>query len=159
MEVIAEYRFEQQLDDKALRLCLKEHEIDTRRLSRFTALALLGALPLRGYLNEESAIYLGSSFNSPTKFWKLFNNLMLRGMPSPLDFMANISNAATFQLAQSLNLNGTSLFLALEKSQLSQLFELAELDLSVNQTALVGWVFEHYRQDQKDESVWWVVKR
>ncbi|WP_269902546.1 hypothetical protein [Rodentibacter haemolyticus] len=41
---------------------------------------------------------------------------------------------------------------------MTKLFELAELDLAPDQTELIGWVFEGYRQNQQDESIWWVVK-
>ena len=47
-------------DDKSLRQELKTYGVDARRLSRFTQLALLGALPLKAYLAEKSGIYLGS---------------------------------------------------------------------------------------------------
>ena len=36
-------------DDKSLRQELKTYGVDARRLSRFTQLALLGALPLKAY--------------------------------------------------------------------------------------------------------------
>lgn len=88
----------------------------------------------------------------------MFNNLLQEHLPSPLDFMANINNAAVFQIAQSLDLQGAGIFLALEKNEIAKLFELAELDLALDQTALIGWVFEHPQQHQRDESCWWVVK-
>lgn len=158
MEVIAEFQVTEQLDDKTLRQRLKELGVDARRLSRFTQLALLGALNLREFVNGESAVYLGSNFNSPSKFYKMFNNLLQEHLPSPLDFMANINNAAVFQIAQSLDLQGAGIFLALEKHEMAKLFDLAELDLAPNQTALIGWVFEHPQQHQRDESCWWVVR-
>ncbi|QPB43501.1 beta-ketoacyl-[acyl-carrier-protein] synthase family protein [Rodentibacter haemolyticus] len=158
MEVIAEFQLKEWLDDKTLRSRLKVQGVEARRLSRFTQLALLGALSLKDYVNEESAVYLGSSFNSPTKFQKMFDHLMQQQLPSPLDFMANINNAVVFHIAQTLHLQGVSVFLAMEKKQLTKLFELAELDLAPDQTALIGWVFEGYRQNQQDESIWWVVK-
>ena len=98
------------MDDKTLRQQLKAHGVDARRLSRFTQLALLGALPLKPYLTEKSGIYLGSPFNSPGKFDKMFRQLTAQNLSSPLDFMANINNAATFQLAQTLQIHGNSLF-------------------------------------------------
>ncbi|WGE91014.1 hypothetical protein [Actinobacillus genomosp. 1] len=158
MEVIAEFQVTEQLDDKTLRQRLKELGVDARRLSRFTQLALLGALNLREFVNGESAVYLGSNFNSPSKFYKMFNNLLQEHLPSPLDFMANINNAAVFQIVQSLDLQGAGIFLALEKHEITKLFDLAELDLAPNQTALIGWVLEHSQQYQQDESCWWVVR-
>lgn len=44
------------VDDKTLRLRLKEQGLDARRLSRFTQLALLGAIPLKPYINENTGI-------------------------------------------------------------------------------------------------------
>ncbi|WP_293731006.1 hypothetical protein [uncultured Actinobacillus sp.] len=158
MEIIAQYELNEPLDDKTLRQQLKSLGVDARRLSRFTQLALLSALSLREHLTQESRFYLGASFNSPSKFFKMFNNLMQENIPSPLDFMANINNAATFQIAQSLNLQGATVFLALEKENVAQLFQLAELDLNAGETALIGWVCEHLEGNLPDQSIWWVVR-
>ncbi len=159
MEIIAQYELSETLDDKALRQRLKAQGVDVRRLSRFSQLALLGALSLREYLTADTRLYLGAAFNSPSKFYKMFNNLMQDDLPSPLDFMANINNAATFQIAQSLNLQNSSIFLALEKGEVEQLFQLAALDLSKGQTALIGWVCEHSIDNSLDQSVWWMIKQ
>lgn len=158
MEIIAQYELNEPLDDKSLRQQLKALGVDARRLSRFTQLALLGALSLREHLTAESCLYLGSSFNSPSKFFKIFNSLVQDDLPGPLDFMANINNAATFQITQNLNLQGTSIFLALEKENVEQLFQLAELDLDEGQTALIGWVCEYLEGNLLDQSIWWVVR-
>lgn len=147
------------LEDKALRLALKELGIDARRMSRFTQLALLGALPLKDKIKHNTAIYLGSSFSSPSKFNKMFHNLQSENIPSPLDFMANLNNAATFHLSQSLKTENTSLFLAIDSENYWQPLKLAELDLSINsrQNALVGWAFEHYLPDQQEGCCCWLV--
>lgn len=158
MEIVAQFELHEPIDDKMLRQHLKIKGIDARRLSRFTQLALFGALELQSYLSEDSCIYLGSSFNSPSKFFKMFNGLMMENVPSPLDFAANISNATVFQLAKTLKLQGTSLFLALEKLQLPQLVQLAQLDVQPNQTALIGWVLEDINDIANDESQWWVIR-
>ncbi|OOH90650.1 hypothetical protein BMT54_04235 [Pasteurellaceae bacterium 15-036681] len=147
--------------DKELRTLLKEQGIDARRLSRFTQLALLGAYPLKAQLSENSPIYLASSFSSPSKFNKIFHSVIEQNLPSPLDFMANLNNSATFQLAQSLQTQGATLFLAINEQNYSQPLQLAWLDLAENseQTALVGWVFEHSAENQQEGSVWFVVSR
>ena len=149
------------LPDKALRSLLKQQGIDARRLSRFTQLALLGALPLKDRLDSESNIYLGSSFSSPSKFNKMFHGLMAQNLPSPLDFMANLNNSANFQLAQTLQIQGNSLFLAVDQHNYPQPLQLAWLDLIEDsaQTALVGWAFEHYAEGQQEGSLWLVVNR
>ena len=90
------------VDDKTLRQQLKEQGLDARRLSRFTQLGFAGAIPLKPYIDENTGIYLGSLFNSPNKFDKMFHQLMEQNLPSPLDFMANINNAATFPTDSNL---------------------------------------------------------
>ncbi|POY41669.1 hypothetical protein [Avibacterium endocarditidis] len=92
-----------------LRQQLKAFGVDARRLSKFTQLCLLGALPLKPYITPNTAIYLASPFNSPSKFNKLFHQLMTQDLPSPLDFMANLNNATVFQLAQLLQTTGNSI--------------------------------------------------
>ena len=148
------------IDDKTLRQQLKAHGVDARRLSRFTQLALLGALPLKPYLTEKSGIYLGSPFNSPSKFDKMFRQLTTQNLPSPLDFMANINNAATFQLAQTLQIRGNSLFLAVNQHSLWQPLQLALLDLEQQEmpSALVGWVLEN-DNGQQEGACFWVVSK
>ena len=148
------------IDDKTLRQQLKAHGVDARRLSRFTQLALLGALPLKPYLTEKSGIYLGSPFNSPSKFDKMFRQLTTQNLPSPLDFMANINNAATFQLAQTLQIRGNSLFLAVNQHSLWQPLQLALLDLEQQEipSALVGWVLEN-NNGQQEGACFWIVSK
>lgn len=158
METLKHYQLDRNLDDKTLRQCLKEKGVDARRLSRFSQLALLGVLELDVAISPDTPIYLGSHFNSPSKFRKLFEQLMEQDLPSPLDFMANINNAATFAIANHFQITAPTLFLILEQNQQQQLFELAELDLKQRQTALIGWVVEGEYSNQQDQSRWWYVK-
>ena len=148
------------MDDKTLRQQLKAHGVDARRLSRFTQLALLSALPLKPYLTEKSGIYLGSPFNSPGKFDKMFRQLTAQNLSSPLDFMANINNAATFQLAQTLQIHGNSLFLAVNQQTIWQPLRLALLDLEQQEmpSALVGWVLEN-DNGQQEGACFWIVSK
>lgn len=147
------------LDDKTLRQQLKEQGVDARRLSRFSQLALLGALPLKAQIRPNTAIYLGSSFASPSKFNKMFHQLNQQNLPSPLDFMANLNNAATFQLAQTLQTTGSSIFVAINRHNLLQPLQLALLDLASQSCdqALVGWVFENPDETQASGSIWWLI--
>lgn len=142
------------LDDKTYRTELKQQGVDARRLSRFTQLALLGALPLKNHIQRDTALYLGSSFSSPSKFHKMFQQLTEHDLPSPLDFMANLNNAATFQLAKTLGISGSSLFLAINRQHYWQPLQLALTDLALEptQTALVGWAFEYYPSTQPCEN-------
>ena len=150
------------VDDKTLRMRLKEQGLDARRLSRFTQLALLGAIPLKPYINENTGIYLGSFFNSPSKFDKMFHQLMEQNLPSPLDFMANINNAATFQLTQTLQTSANSVFLAINHQTIWQPLKLALLDLENNEisSALIGWTLEKSEHSEQTEgAVFWLISK
>lgn len=150
------------VDDKTLRLRLKEQGLDARRLSRFTQLALLGAIPLKPYINENTGIYLGSFFNSPSKFDKMFHQLMEQNLPSPLDFMANINNAVTFQLTQTLQTSANSVFLAINHQTIWQPLKLALLDLENNEisSALIGWTLEKSEHSEQTEgAVFWLISK
>ena len=150
------------VDDKTLRLRLKEQGLDARRLSRFTQLALLGAIPLKPDINENTGIYLGSFFNSPSKFDKMFHQLMEQNLPSPLDFMANINNAATFQLTQTLQTSANSIFLAINHQTIWQPLKLALLDLENDEisSALIGWTLEKSEHSEQTEgAVFWLISK
>ena len=149
------------VDDKTLRQQLKEQGLDARRLSRFTQLALLGAIPLKPYIDENTGIYLGSLFNSPSKFDKMFHQLMEQNLPSPLDFMANINNAATFQLTQTLQTSANSVFLAINHQTIWQPLKLA-LDLENDEisSALIGWALEKSEHSEQTEgAVFWLISK
>lgn len=150
------------VDDKTLRQQLKEQGLDARRLSRFTQLALLGAIPLKPYIDENTGIYLGSLFNSPSKFDKMFHQLMEQNLPSPLDFMANINNAATFQLTQILQTSANSIFLAINHQTIWQPLKLALLDLENDEisSALIGWTLEKSKHSEQTEgAVFWLISK
>ena len=150
------------VDDKTLRLQLKEQGLDARRLSHFTQLALLGAIPLKPYIDENTGIYLGSLFNSPSKFNKMFHQLMEQNLPSPLDFMANINNAATFQLTQTLQTSTNSIFLAVNHQTIWQPLKLALLDLENDKisSALIGWTLEKSEHSEQTEgAVFWLISK
>lgn len=149
----------QDIDDKQLRLNLKQYGVDARRLSRFSQLALLGALPLQAQIQTDTNIYLGASFNSPSKFNKTFVQLMQQQVPSPLDFMANLNNATTFHLSQQFKTQASSIFLAIDRYNYAQPIELALLDLQTTEkaTVLVGWVCEKTELMKLEGSYWWLI--
>ena len=149
------------LEDKALRLQPKQAGVEGRRMSRFSQLALLGALPLKEHIQPDTAIYLASSFASPSKFNKMFWQVNDQQCPSPLDFMANLNNAATFHLAQQLATQGSTIFLAVNQINYWQPLKLALMDLQQNPngTNLVGWAFEHYQQGQIEGSCWLLLSK
>ena len=74
--------------------------------------------------------------------------------------MANINNAATFQLAQTLQINGNSLFLAVNQHTIWQPLQLALLDLEQDTipSALVGWVLET-DDEQQEGACFWVISK
>ena len=150
------------VDDKTLRQQLKEQGLDARRLSRFTQFALLGAMSLTPYIDEKTGVYLGSLFNSPSKFDKMFHQLMEQNLPSPLDFMANINNAATFQLTQTLQTSANSVFLAINHQTIWQPLKLALLDLENDEisSALIGWTLEKSEHSEQTEgAVFWLISK
>ena len=148
----------QQPDGELRRLLREQYGIDARRLSRFTLLALLGALPLCQGLSENPAIYLASPFSSPSRMVSMRQKLAA-GQPSPLDFMANLHNAATFQLAQILGSSGNSVFLAADaESCLSPLYAVLNALLAEpGQTVLLGWAYEQSGHEEQEGSVWWKI--
>ena len=159
LQATARFIAEPQQPDAELRRLLREqYGIDARRLSRFTLFALLGALPLSQGLPENPAIYLASPFSSPSRMVSMRQKLAA-GQPSPLDFMANLHNAATFQLAQILGSSGNSVFLAADaESCLSPLYAVLNALLAdPGQTVLLGWAYEQSGQDEQEGSVWWQV--
>ena len=148
----------QQPDGELRRLLREQYGIDARRLSRFTLLTLLGALPLCQGLSENPAVYLASPFSSPSRMVSMRQKLAA-GQPSPLDFMANLHNAATFQLAQILGSSGNSVFLAADaESCLSPLYAVLNALLAEpGQTMLLGWAYEQSGHEEQEGSVWWQV--
>lgn len=157
VQAAGRYLAEPQQSDGELRRQLREqYGIDARRLSRFTLLSLLGALPLCQGLPENPAVYLSSLFSSPARMAAMRQKLA-QHLPSPLDFMANIHNAATFQLAQILGSSGNSVFLAADADDyLAVLYAaLNELLAEPGQTVLLGWAYEQAAPGEAEGSVWW----
>ncbi|MDP8171566.1 hypothetical protein QJU96_09760 [Pasteurella skyensis] len=144
---------------KLLRQQLKERGIDARRLSRFTQLNLLAVLPLKEKISSKTVLYLGSPFSSPSTFDKMFHNLMEQDLPSPLDFMANVSNAAIFHIAQQFQLENNCSFISINQNNYWQPLWLAINDLLQGEaeTALVGWGLEHSYPNQKEGVIWWLI--
>lgn len=135
---------------------LKSRGIDARRSSRFTQLALLGAHDL--VVPAESHIYLASTFHSPGTFLRNFRKLIEHDLPSPLDFMANLHNAAVFHVVQRLGCHGGSLFLAIDAETLWQPLWLGlnQLMQAPDSPVIIGWAYEAPPgQTQSEGSVWW----
>ena len=97
---------------KILKQILKQQSgIDTRRLSRLSLIAALGA----GQLKEQSeirpdcAVFLGTPFSSPSVFEKMADNVLNHHAAMPFDFIANLHNSPVFHAAQALGTHGATL--------------------------------------------------
>lgn len=145
-------------EDAELRRLLTQYGIDSRRMSRLSRLALLGALPLRGRLPSDCGITLVSPFGSPHSFRKMCGKLAQQ-QPSPLDFTAHLHNAAPFHAAAALGLNGSSRFLTADAATWPQALYLAAAQLQQQpQTAqLVGWAYERQHEGETEGSIWWLL--
>lgn len=125
-----------------LRAALSARAIDSRRLSRLTRLALLGTH--HSTLAANGKLLLTSPFASPTLFARTFRHLLTDNLPSPLDFIANLHNAAAFHLAQRLPCHGGSLFIASDADNVWQALWLAgnELIAGASEEILLCWLYE-----------------
>lgn len=144
--------------DAELRRQLKQqYGIDARRLSRFTQLVLLGALPLQNGLPPDTAVYLASPFSSPSKIIRLREKLHRDNLPSPLDFMANLHNAATFHLMQALGCHGSSVFAAADAGHPARPLypALNHLLAHPEHSVLLGWAYEQQQPGESEGSLWW----
>ncbi|UOP05501.1 hypothetical protein [Conchiformibius kuhniae] len=133
---------------------------DTRRLSRATLLVLAGALPLCGGLPARTALYAVSPFGSAQRFARLCDKFQA-GVPSPLDFVAQLHNAPLFHLAQTAGICGESILLAAETDGLTQHLRLAALALhgGAADTVLAGWLYEPRRPHERETGIWWRLSR
>ena len=133
---------------KILKQTLKQQSgIDTRRLSRLSLIAELGA----GQLNEQSeirsdcAVFLGTPFSSPSVFEKMADNVLNHHAAMPFDFIANLHNAPVFHAAQALGTHGATLVVAVDNN-IDTCFHpllLAMQSLQNGGQAAVGWAYEH----------------
>ena len=69
-------------DDKTLRGSLKDHGIDGKRLSRFSLMSLLAAMPLAGQIGADCSIILAAPFSSPRRFLPTFLQHAQDGTPA-----------------------------------------------------------------------------
>lgn len=132
------------IDEKALKLELKQRfQILSRRTTRLTLLALLGALPMHK-IQKNCGVYITSSFSSPRNMYDLQLDVFQHKTPRPFQFINSINNAVSFYIAQALNLKGPNLFIATQSDNWSQIFLPALIDLTQGkvQQALVGWCYE-----------------
>ena len=146
---------------KILKQTLKQQSgIDTRRLSRLSLIAALGA----GQLKEQSeirpdcAVFLGTPFSSPSVFEKMADNVLNHHAAMPFDFIANLHNSPVFHAAQALGTHGATLVVAADNN-MDTCFHpllLAMQSLQNGGQAAVGWAYEHQAAytDTHEGSVW-----
>ena len=146
---------------KILKQTLKQQSsIDTRRLSRLSLIAALGA----GQLKEQSEIrpdctvFLGTPFSSPSVFEKMADNVLNHHAAMPFDFIANLHNAPVFHAAQVLGTHGATLVVAVDNN-MDTCFHpllLAMQSLQNGGQAAVGWTYEHQaaHADTHEGSIW-----
>lgn len=146
---------------KILKQTLKQQSgIDTRRLSRLSLIAALGA----GQLKEQSkirpdcAVFFGTPFSSPSVFEKMADNVLNHHAAMPFDFIANLHNSPVFHAAQALGTHGATLVVAADNN-MDTCFHpllLAMQSLQNGGQAAVGWAYEHQaaHTDTHEGSIW-----
>ena len=146
---------------KILKQTLKQQSgIDTRRLSRLSLIAALGA----GQLNEQSeirsdcAVFLGTPFSSPSVFEKMADNVLNHHAAMPFDFISNLHNSPVFHAAQALGTHGATLVVAADNN-MDTCFHpllLAMQSLQNGGQAAVGWAYEYQaaHTDTHEGSIW-----
>ena len=150
---------------KILKQTLKQQSgIDTRRLSRLSLIAALGA----GQLKEQSeirpdcAVFLGTPFSSPSVFEKMADNVLNHYAAMPFDFIANLHNSPVFHAAQALGTHGATLVVTADNNvdTCFHPLSLAMQSLQNSGQAAVGWAYEHQvaRSDTQEGSIWIVLE-
>ena len=146
---------------KILKQTLKQQSsIDTRRLSRLSLIASLGAGQLKeqSEIRSDCAVFLGTPFSSPSVFEKMADNVLNHHAAMPFDFIANLHNSPVFHAAQALGTHGATLVVTADNNvdTCFQPFLLAIQSLQNGGQAAVGWAYEHQaaRADTQEGSIW-----
>lgn len=112
-----------------------------RRIDRLSLQALLGVAPLQGRLTPPCGLYLAARYPSRPNMLGLLESVCARrALPKPFEFVNSVSNAAGFQVARLLGIDGPNLFIGAGDAVWSELRELAALDLDagvIDQALLV----------------------
>ncbi|HFC8495655.1 TPA: hypothetical protein ACFP3Z_002094 [Neisseria subflava] len=146
---------------KILKQTLKQQSgIDTRRLSRLSLIAALGAGQLKEQceIRSDCAVFLGTPFSSPSVFEKMADNVLNHHAAMPFDFIANLHNAPVFHTAQALGTHGATLVVTADNNvdTCFHPLSLAMQSLQNGGQAAVGWAYEHQavRADTHEGSIW-----
>lgn len=163
IRITAAVRFDTDTDTggKILKQTLKQQSgIDTRRFSRLSLIAALGAGQLKEQceIRPDCAVFLGTPFSSPSVFEKMADNLLNHHAAMPFDFIANLHNAPVFHAAQALGTHGATLVVAADNN-IDTCFHplsLAMQSLQNGGQAAVGWAYEHQaaHADTHEGSIW-----
>ena len=163
IRITAAVRFDTDTDTggKILKQTLKQQSsIDTRRLSRLSLIAALGAGQLKEQceIRSDCAVFLGTPFSSPSVFEKMADNVLNHHAAMPFDFIANLHNAPVFHAAQVLGTHGATLVVAVDNN-MDTCFHpllLAMQSLQNGGQAAVGWTYEHQaaHADTHEGSIW-----
>ena len=163
IRITAAVRFDTDADTggKILKQTLKQQSsIDTRRLSRLSLIAALGAGQLKeqSEIRSDCAVFLGTPFSSPSVFEKMADNVLNHHAAMPFDFIANLHNSPVFHAAQALGTHGATLVVTADNNvdTCFQPFLLAIQSLQNVGQAAVGWAYEHQaaRADTQEGSIW-----
>ena len=163
IRITAAVRFDTDADTggKILKQTLKQQSsIDTRRLSRLSLIAALGAGQLKEQceIRSDCAVFLGTPFSSPSVFEKMADNVLNHHAAMPFDFIANLHNSPVFHAAQALGTHGATLVVTADNNvdTCFQPFLLAMQSLQNGGQAAVGWAYEHQaaRADTQEGSIW-----
>ena len=163
IRITAAVRFDTDTDTsgKILKQTLKQQgSIDTRRLSRLSLIAALGAGQLKeqSEIRSDCAVFLGTPFSSPSVFEKMADNVLNHHAAMPFDFISNLHNSPVFHAAQALGTHGATLVVAADNN-VDTCFHpllLAMQSLQNGGQAAVGWAYEHQaaRADTYEGSIW-----
>jgi len=152
-------------DGKILKQTLKQQSgIDTRRLSRLSLIAALGAGQLieQCEIRPDCAVFLGTPFSSPSVFEKMADNVLNHHAAMPFDFIANLHNSPVFHAAQALGTHGATLVVAADNNvdTCFHPLSLAMQSLQNGGQAAVGWAYEHQaaHADTHEGSIWIVLE-
>lgn len=167
IRITAAVRFDTDADTggKILKQTLKQQSsIDTRRLSRLSLIAALGAGQLKEQceIRSDCAVFLGTPFSSPSVFEKMADNVLNHHAAMPFDFIANLHNAPVFHAAQALGTHGATLVVTADNNvdTCFHPLSLAIQSLQNGGQAAVGWAYEHQvaRADTHEGSIWIVLE-
>ena len=163
ISITAAVRFDTDADTggKILKQTLKQQsDIDTRRLSRLSLIAALGAGQLKeqSEIRSDCAVFLGTPFSSPSVFKKMADNVLNHHAAMPFDFIANLHNSPVFHAAQALGTHGATLVVAADNN-MDTCFHpllLAMQSLQNGGQAAVGWAYEYQaaHTDTHEGSIW-----